>query len=144
MRLTTRLLLPLLATVTAVMLLFTLWTLRQREISTTEAELRITEAYATALARGLEAAFRAGSDENVQAAIDRISEQRDSSGVFGVIVYGPDARLLFNSELIGPIESGPLEAVREVTATGEPRQLVRSRRLARIAGCGEADLLDDS
>jgi signal transduction histidine kinase len=113
------------------MTLFALWTLREREMSTTEAERRITEAYATALARGLEPVFRAGSDLDVQAAIDRISEQRDF-GVFGVIVYGPDARLLFNSELIGPIQSGPLDAVRQVTATGEPMQFQRELDNRRV------------
>jgi signal transduction histidine kinase len=129
MRLTTRLLLPLLATVTAVMLLFALRTLREREASTTDAEERITEAYARALALGLEAAFRAGSDVDVQAAINRISRERR---VFGVIIYGPDTRLLFNSEQIGPIESGPLDAVRRVTETAEPAQFEREFENRRV------------
>ena len=131
MRLTTRLLLPLLATVTAVMLLFALWTLRQREESTTAAEQRITEAYAKALALGLEAAFRAGSDVDVQAAIDRIRTVSQGR-VFGVIIYGPDGRLLFNSELIGPIERGPLDAVRRVTETAEPMQFQREFESRRV------------
>src|SRR5687768_8410792 len=116
MRLTTRLLLPLLATVTAVMLLFTLRTLREREISTTEAEQRITEAYAKALALGLEAAFRAGSDVDVQVVIDRVRSVSEGR-VFGVIVYGPDTRVLFSSESFGDIQTGPLEAVRRVIET---------------------------
>ena len=122
MRLTTRLLLPLLATVTAVMLLFAWWSLRQREISTTDEARRVTEAYATALGLGLEAAFRAGSDEDVQAAIDRISTE---GRIFGVIVYGPDTRVLFTSAPVGEIESAPLAGVRRVIETAQPEQFTR-------------------
>jgi len=122
MRLTTRLLLPLLATVTGVMLLFTLWSLHQREqLTTTEAE-RLTGAYATALGLGLEAAFRAGSDKDVQAAIDRITRE---TPIFGVIVYGADTRVLFTSQPVGIIDAAPLGAVRRVLSTEEPTSFTR-------------------
>ncbi|HUF49755.1 MAG TPA: ATP-binding protein [Longimicrobiales bacterium] len=122
MRLTTRLLLPLLATVTAVMLLFALWSLRQRELSMTEEARSVTEAYAVALGLGLEAAFRAGSDEDVQVAIDRLSTER---GIFGVIVYGPDTRVLFTSQPVGVIETAPLGAVRRVIGTAQTERFTR-------------------
>jgi hypothetical protein len=55
-RLSTRLLLPLLAVVAAVMLPYALWSLRQRaEVMEAEAE-RETRAYATALGLALERA----------------------------------------------------------------------------------------
>jgi signal transduction histidine kinase len=122
MRLTTRLLLPLLATVAVVMLLFALWALRQREASTTNEAQRVTAAYATALALGLEAAFRAGSDDDVQAAIDRISREPT---IFGVIVYGEDTRVMFTSQPVGDIETAPLAAVRRVIATQQTASFTR-------------------
>ena len=122
MRLTTRLLLPLLATVAVVMLLFALWALRQREQLTTGEAQRLTGAYATALGLGLEAAFRAGSSEDVQAAIDRISREPT---IFGVIVYGPETEVLYTSQPVGIIETAPLAAVRRVLATHLPERFTR-------------------
>lgn len=122
MRLTTRLLLPLLATVAVVMLLFALWALRQREAATMNEARRVTGAYATALALALETAFRAGSDEDVQAAIDRISREPT---ILGVIVYDLDTRVLFTSQPVGEIQTVPLAAVRRVLATGEPASFTR-------------------
>jgi two-component system, NtrC family, sensor kinase len=129
MRLTTRLLLPLLATVAVVMTLFATWALRQREASTTNEAQRVTAAYATALALGLEAAFRAGSDEDVQAAIDRISREPT---IFGVIVYGEDTRVMFTSQQVGEIESAPLAAVRRVIATQQTASFTREIEGQRV------------
>jgi two-component system, NtrC family, sensor kinase len=129
MRLSTRLLLPLLATVAAVMLLFALWALRQREASMTAEAQRVTNAYATALSLVLEAAFRDGSSEDVQRAIDRIS---DEPTIFGVIVYSADSHVLFTSEPVGTIEWGPVAAVRRVTATREPTSFTREIRGMRV------------
>jgi signal transduction histidine kinase len=122
MRLTTRLLLPLLATVAAVMMLFAWWALRQREASMTAEAQRVTAAYATALGLALEAGFRAGSSADVQAAIDRISNEPT---IFGVIVYGTDTGVLFTSQPVGTIETAPLGAVRRVIATLEPASFTR-------------------
>lgn len=122
MRLTTRLLLPLLATVAGVMLLFATGAVREREQSTTEEAQSVTAAYATVLGFALEAAFRAGSAEDVQASIDRIT--RDPA-IFGVIVYGPDTRVLFTSQTFGVIQSAPIDAVRRVLATREPNEFTR-------------------
>jgi signal transduction histidine kinase len=129
MKLTTRLLLPLLATVAMVMLLFALWALRQRELSTTAEAQRLTGAYATALGLGLEAAFRAGSSEDVQAAIDRISREPT---IFGVIVYGPDTGVLFTSQPVGVIETAPLGAVRRVLAAQTPENFTREINGERV------------
>jgi two-component system, NtrC family, sensor kinase len=122
MRLTTRLLLPLLATVAVVMLLFAVWALQQRERLTTAEAQRLTGAYATALGLGLEAAFRAGSSEDVQAAIDRISREPT---IFGVIVYGSETEVLYTSQPVGIIETAPLAAVRRVLATERPERFTR-------------------
>jgi two-component system, NtrC family, sensor kinase len=129
MRLTTRLLLPLLTTVALVMLLFALWALRQREASTTNEAQRVTAAYATALALGLEAAFRAGSADDVQAAIDRISREPT---IFGVIVYGADTGVLFTSQPVGIIETAPLAAIRRVIATAQPASFTREIEGERV------------
>ncbi|NLG60924.1 MAG: hypothetical protein GX539_01670, partial [Candidatus Cloacimonetes bacterium] len=61
MRLGTRLLLPLLATVVAVMAFATWQSQRQREKTLTEEARRETNAYAVALGLALEAAARTGS-----------------------------------------------------------------------------------
>jgi two-component system, NtrC family, sensor kinase len=129
MRLTTRLLLPLLATVGVVMLLFALWALRQREASITEHAQRVTNAYAIALGLALEAGLRAGSDDEVQQAIDRISRE---PAIFGVIVYGPDTGVLFTSQPVGDIEMAPLGAVRRVIGTLEPTAFTREIRGQRV------------
>jgi two-component system, NtrC family, sensor kinase len=128
MRLTTRLLLPLLATVAGVMMLFAWWALRQREASMTAEAQRVTAAYATALGLALEAGFRVGSGADVQAAIDRISYEPT---IFGVIVYGTDETVLFTSQPLGIIETAPLAAVRRVIATLEPTSFTRDIRNQR-------------
>lgn len=125
MRLTTRLLLPLLATVAAVMLVFAYWALLQRERSMTAEAQRVTNAYATALGLALEAGFRAGSSADVQDAIDRISNEPT---IFGVIVYSTESAVLFTSQPVGDIESAPLGAVRRVATTGEPESFSREIR----------------
>jgi len=125
MRLTTRLLLPLLATVAAVMLVFAYWALLQRERSMTAEAQRVTNAYATALGLALEAGFRAGSSSDVQNAIDRISNEPT---IFGVIVYSTEPAVLFTSQPVGDIESAPLGAVRRVATTGEPESFSREIR----------------
>ncbi|CAN5759769.1 hypothetical protein BH23GEM9_BH23GEM9_37200 [soil metagenome] len=129
MRLTTRLLLPLLATVGVVMLLFALWALRQREASMTNEAQRVTNAYATALSLALEAGFRAGSDTDVQDAIDRISNEPT---IFGVIVYSPAADVLFTSQPLGEIDMGPVVAVRRVVASLEHASFTREIRGQRV------------
>jgi signal transduction histidine kinase len=129
MRITTRLLLPLLATVFVVMLMFALWALRQRERALTEHAQRETNAYAKALGLALEAAFRAGSGADVQEAIDRIG---DEPTIYGIIVYGADTRVLFTSQPLGAIETAPLAAVRRVIRSREPRDLTREFQGQRV------------
>jgi signal transduction histidine kinase len=104
------------------MMLFAWWALRQREASMTAEAQRVTAAYATALGLALEAGFRAGSGADVQAAIDRISNEPT---IFGVIVYGTDTSVLFTSQPLGTIETAPLGAVRRVIATLEPASFTR-------------------
>src|SRR5688572_11953205 len=120
MRITTRLLLPLLATVALVMLLFALWSLRQREQILTAHAQRETNAYATALVIALEAALRAGSSQDIQEAIDRISNEPT---IYGVIVYGTDTRVLFTSQMVREIETAPPSAVRQVIQDRQPHGL---------------------
>jgi signal transduction histidine kinase len=112
-----------------VMLLFALWALRQREVSMTEHAQRVTNAYAIALSLALEAGFRAGSDDEVQEAIDRISRE---PAIFGVIIYNPDTQVLFTSQPVGDIETAPLGAVRRVIGTLQPTSFTREIRGKRV------------
>jgi sensor histidine kinase regulating citrate/malate metabolism len=84
MRLGTRLLLPLVAVMTLVMLLFAVWSVRQRErIVRTEAQ-REAMAYAVALGLALEAAYRDPIRTDVQEIIDRIGREET---IHGVLIY---------------------------------------------------------
>jgi sensor histidine kinase regulating citrate/malate metabolism len=95
MRLGTRLLLPLLATVTVVMSAFATWAVRQRESTLTEQTEREAHAHALALGLAIEAALREPTPKGIQEIIDRISRERSISGV---LVYDGD----------GSIQVGPL------------------------------------
>lgn len=116
MKLSTRLLLPFFATVVAVMTAFAVWATRQRERTLTEESQRETRAHAVALGLAIDAAFRSPSPDDVQDVIDRISQERT---VFGVFVYGPDARMLYVSNPLTPAAAAPADVVRRVLRTGE-------------------------
>lgn len=106
MKLGTRLLLPLLATVAGVMLVYAIWAVRQRESTILSDARRETSAYATALGIALEIAYRNPMRPGVQEAIDRLSR---APAVYGVVVYEPDGTILYSSD--------PLQAPTAVAAT---------------------------
>jgi two-component system, NtrC family, sensor kinase len=118
MRLTTRLLVPLLFTVAVVMAAYGLWALQQRETTLADEARRETEAYATALGLALEAAYRDPDRRDVEPIINRISVEPK---IYGVIVYGRAAEILWVSRpLQGGIEPAPAVDLHRVIATGEP------------------------
>lgn len=122
MRLGTRLLLPLLAVVTAVMLLYAIWAIQQRESTVAAESRREAHAYAVALSLAMEAAFRDPARSDVQDIIDRISLERT---VFAVIVYDAAGRPIYTS---GPLAFGaaaPIDTVRRVLAGGEDAAVER-------------------
>lgn len=105
MRLSTRLLLPLLATVAVVMTAFATWAVRQRETTLAEQSQRETHAYALALGLAIESAYRDPAPKNIQEIIDRISRERT---IYGVLVYGVDGTLEYASDPLGaPAAASP-------------------------------------
>lgn len=122
MRLSTRLLLPLLVVVVGVMSLYMVWALEQRQ-QTLEAEgFRSTRAYATALGLALESAFRDPELRDVQEIVDRISREPE---IYGVLVYGGDGAVLFGSDLLRG-HAAPAAGVGRVLASGAALEFERS------------------
>ena len=113
MKLATRLLLPLLATVAGVMLAFGAWAIVQRE-GTLQAEAeRETVAYARALGLALERAVRDPEDGGMQELIARVDRE---PSIYGVRVYDAGGAALYESApLRGGLRAAP-EAVREAAA----------------------------
>lgn len=122
MRLGTRLLLPLLVTVGAVMALGAWWSQRQREVTMMAEARQETNAYAVALGLALEAAARSGSDEDLQRLIDRISQEPT---IYGVVVYDTAARVRLVSQTVDTLRTAPLQSVQKVLASGEREVLLR-------------------
>jgi signal transduction histidine kinase len=123
MRLSTRLLLPLIATVVTVMTAYAAWSLRQRETTLASQDRRETRAYATALGLALEAAFRDPERRDVQETIDRISLEPN---IYGVAVYSPEGEVLY---LAGPLEGAqadPLERILAALSSGDTTSLTRA------------------
>lgn len=128
MRLSTRLLLPLLATVVTVMSAYAAWSLRQRETTLAAQDRREARAYATALELALEAAFQDPERRDVQATIDRISREPN---IYGVVIYDPSGDPLY---LSGPLEGASgsdLDRIREAVSGGD------TTSFNRVAGGGE-------
>ena len=104
MKLSTRLLLPLVGVITLVMFFFTLWAQLQREgIMVAEAR-RETEAYATALGLALESAFRDPEQSQVQRLIDRLSQERT---IYAILVYDLDGAVRFTSASLQRNDAAP-------------------------------------
>jgi signal transduction histidine kinase len=116
-KLSTRLLLPLLASVAVVMLLYGSWALEQRESSLVADAARETQAYATALGLALERAFQSSEVEGVQEIIDRASRE---PSVYGVLVYDSARTARFRSNAIGGALPLPDSLLSRVLARGEP------------------------
>jgi len=112
MKLSTRLLLPLLATVATVMTAFAVWAVRQRALTLTGQAERETQAYALALGLAIEFAYRDPTPKGIQEIIDRVSRERT---IYGVLVYDADGSVQYASEPPGIPPAG-----------GEAAELVRS------------------
>lgn len=123
MRLSTRLLLPLVATVVTVMTAYAAWSLRQRETTLASQDRRETRAYATALGLALEGAFRDPERRDVQETIDRISREPN---IYGVAVYGPTGDVLFLSGPLEGAQADPLDRIIQALNSGDTTSLTRS------------------
>jgi signal transduction histidine kinase len=122
MRLSTRLLLPLLATVALVMTAFAAWAVRQRESTLTEQAERETHAYALALGLALESAYRYPTPIGIQEIIDRISRERT---IYGVLVYGNDGSIQYGSDPLGVSVAAVSDTIRDAVRLGEVVSLRR-------------------
>ena len=125
MKLSTRLLLPLLAAVVLVMLGYATLSLVQREgVMVAEAE-RETRAYATALGLALERAAGQEAAGAIQEMIDRID--RDPN-IYGVVVYDTLGVPQYVSSPLADAIPAPPEEVRSVLPDGAVRSLRRDIR----------------
>jgi signal transduction histidine kinase len=122
MRLSSRLLIPLLLAVAGVMAAYGAWALHQRQTVLAEEARRETRAYATALGISLEQAFRDPDLRDVQAIIDRISRERQ---IYGVLVYGADGRTLFVSDPLQAGATAPPALLGRVLAGGRVTEFER-------------------
>ncbi|MCJ7628251.1 MAG: ATP-binding protein [Longimicrobiales bacterium] len=115
MKLSTRLLLPLVGAVMAVMTVFAVWAQRQREATMVAEARRETEAYATALGLALEGAFRDPQLAQVQELIDRLSRERT---IYAILVYDLDGTARFTSESLQRNDAAAAPIVADVLETG--------------------------
>jgi signal transduction histidine kinase len=128
MRLRTRLLLPLIATVTAVMALYANWALRQREATLVAEDRREAVTFATALGLALEAALVDPEWRGVQDVVQRLA--RDPQ-IHGVRVYGTDGSVAFESATLEgepPADAQLLQRVIELSDTAAYEREVEGNR----------------
>lgn len=123
MKLSTRLLLPLLGAVTAVMLVYALWAVRQRVQTLTREAQNETRAYAVPFGLAIELAFRDPYRTDAQELIDRLSRE---PMVYGVLVYDIDGSTVLHSEPLRASDAAPSEWVERVLRTGEPAEFERT------------------
>jgi signal transduction histidine kinase len=122
LKLSTRLLLPLLAAVTLVMLTDAWLSLRQREAVMVAESERETRAYATALGLALERAVGHSDPEAVQEMIDRID--RDPN-IYGVVIYDTTGVPLYVSSPLALAERAAAADIRNVMRQPSPRTVRR-------------------
>lgn len=123
MKLSTRLLLPLLATVAAVMLAFGAWAIIQREDTLLAEAERETLAYARALGLALERTSRDPDLGDMEELIDRVDRE---PSIYGVRVYDTSGPVLYESSPLRGGRRAPAEAVREAVARNAATASTRS------------------
>ncbi len=124
-RLSTRLLLPLIATVAAIMAAYAALTLVGRERAVRAEVQREARAYATALDIALESAFESRDPGGAARILDRITlEPR----IYGVIVYGPDGRPLYVTNPVTRADASAPAEVLSVLRSGQEATLDRRLR----------------
>lgn len=121
-KLSSRLLLPLLVAVAAVMTLSAGWSLVERQRTLVAEGRRETRAFAVALGLALEPAFRNRDRTDVQQIIDQISREPK---VYGVLVYDAAGHPLFASAPVRLADSLPSARVRAVVTSGSETAMQR-------------------
>jgi signal transduction histidine kinase len=116
-KLSTRLLFPLLALVTLMTALYGAWTIQMRGRTLLAEAKRETEAYAVALGITLEYAEASRDPLDVEDIVGRITRE---PRIYSVFVYGVDGRLRYYSSPQGATLATVSSGVREVLARGKP------------------------
>ncbi len=122
MKLSTRLLLPLVGAVTVVMAVFAFWAQQRRETTMLAEARRETEAYATALGLALEGAYRDPDLAQVQDLIDRLSQEPT---IYAILVYDLDGAARFVSRSLERTDAAPGDVLAPVLSTGLPASFDR-------------------
>ena len=116
MRLHTRLLLPLIATVTVVMAGYAYWSVTQREVRLLAEDRREAVSFASALGLALEAAIVDPEWRGVQEVIERLA--RDPQ-IHGIRLYGPDGAVALSSANLSGEPPGDVSMVVRVVERGD-------------------------
>lgn len=123
MRLHTRLLLPLIATVTVVMAIYANWALRQREVSLLAEDRREAVSFAGALGLALEAALQDPESRGVQEVVQRLTLDPQ---IHGVRVYARDGSVAFASASLLDEPSASPAVLTQVVEQGDTAAFERN------------------
>src|ERR1051326_5205124 len=116
MKLSTRLLLPLLPTVAGIMAAWGLVALAQKEAMMVPAAQRDTRAYGRALGLAFEYAVRDLKRDEVQSIINEIGHE---PSIYGILVYDGQGRLLLISDSLKQLDATPPDSLRPVLLQGK-------------------------
>lgn len=132
MKLSTRLLVPLLPTVAGVMLIYAAWAVWQRQSMLLSQARSETQAYAIALSRAIEYAFRDGKLDDVQDIINQVSREPK---VYAVLVYNDRGQPLFVSEPLrraGGVAPESLDRLRAGADVVELRRRIEEEKVYSV------------
>lgn len=113
----TRLLLPLLPTVAAIMMVYAGWALVEREDTLAPSTRQETQAYAIALSLAFEHALRDVEHRSVQEILNEVSR---APTVYGVIVYDSTGQRTYASDPLRSPGTPPDGVLSQVLKTGAP------------------------
>lgn len=122
MNTSTRLIIVLTVSVSAVMVVASLITLQQRESILTEAARAEVRAHGVTLQTVLEENYRTGTTFNVQHLIDRLGS---NPGIFGILLFDETGSVVRVSEKLKGLDKQDVIDARKVIRTGIPVQIER-------------------
>ncbi|HKQ76302.1 MAG TPA: ATP-binding protein [Blastocatellia bacterium] len=123
MKLSARLILLLTFSVSVVMVVASLITLRQREAALREAARDEAQAHALTLKIALEEDYLTGRSLDAQRLINRL---RENTGIYSVVLFDAAGEIVAISNTLAPEEFKYLNEAREVMASGKGIEIVRS------------------
>ena len=123
MKLSARLILLLTFSVSVVMVVASLITLRQREAALREAARDEARAHALTLKIALEEDYLTGRSLDAQRLINRL---RENTGIYSVVLFDADGEIVAISNTLAPEEFKFLNEAREVMSSGRSIEIARS------------------